>query len=177
MTLPESLGSLVVQTLIATLLSGSIVGLALKAIIDRRLERERSTREWKEKALSLLVGPVVMHLARTVAIAERYQRTFQQKTKSYFDAQLMRDSNKALRSLLLGNGYLLPQHLLEHAYRLVAHYDVWLARFDELEAIEKPTAESTFDIGFVDVPFPVEAKDAFLAVFATLRSELYGVRE
>ena len=95
MTAPDafSWGPLIVQTLVATLLSGSIVGLGLKAMVDRHFERARLTRDWQEKSLSLLIGPVVMHLARTQATAERYQRTFNAKTKSYFDAQLMRDSN------------------------------------------------------------------------------------
>ena len=178
MTAPESIqwAPLIAQTLIATLLSGSIVGLFLKTLVDRRMEQARLTREWKEQALASLIAPVVMHLARTTEIAERYQHTFQQKTKSYFDAQLMRDSNAQVRSILLSHGHLLPECLRPHAHRLIAHYDVWLGRFDAKVALEKPTSESAFDIGFVELPFPEQAKDMFLAEYANLRTELYGVR-
>src|ERR687892_28776 len=105
-------GSLVLQTLITAILSGSIVGLFLKGWLDRRMEVERSTRDWKEKSLSLLVGPVVMHLDRTKHVASRYSTTtFGQESTSFFEAQIMRESNKAIRELLLSNGHLLPEHL------------------------------------------------------------------
>lgn len=52
----------IVQTLVSTLLSGSIVGLILKVLVDRRMEKHRFTRDWKERALSVIVGPVIMHL-------------------------------------------------------------------------------------------------------------------
>jgi len=176
MSTPEiAWGPLVIQTLTAAVLSGSVVGIALKTIIDRRLERERINREWKEMTLSSLLGPLVMHLIRTDALSHLYKSTFHEKTKSYFHAQLMRESNKAVRSLILANAHLLPSALLTHAQQLIKHYDVWLARFDEKEALEKPGPESTFDMGFVEVRFPVAARDAFLQEYASLRKELYGV--
>jgi hypothetical protein len=165
-----------VQTLITTLLSGSIVGLVLKAFIDRRMDKARTTREWKDKALALLISPVVMHLGRTSEVADRYQTSSGKKTKSFFDAHLMRDSNLQVRSLLIANGHLLPESLRAHAHRLIAHYDVWIAIFDEKVALEKPHAESMFDIGFVAVAFPVAASEAFTVEYAALREELYGVR-
>jgi hypothetical protein len=166
---------LVIQTLTAAVLSGSVVGIVLKTIIDRRLEKERINREWKEKALSTLIGPLVMHLFRTDALSHLYQSTFNKKTRSYFHAQLMRESNKAVRSLLLANGHLLPSSLITHAKDLIEHYDVWLARFDEKETLEKPGPESMFDMGFVEVRFPLAARDAFFQEYGSLRNELYGV--
>jgi hypothetical protein len=56
----------------------------------------------------------------------------------------------------------------------IQRYDVWLAGFDAKEAVEKPGPESTFDMGFADVRFPVAARDAFLNEYASLRKELYG---
>ena len=166
---------LIVQTVMAAVLSGSVVGVVLKTLIDRRLEMERINREWKETALSVLLGPLVMHLARTDALSCLYKTSFREKTKSYFHAQLMRESNKAVRSLILANGHLLPSSLLIHAQDLVKHYDVWLARFDEKEALEQPGSESKFDMGFVEVRFPVAARDAFFDEYSSLRMELYGV--
>lgn len=169
--------TLVIQTLIAAVLSGSVAGIVLKAFIDRRLEKDRLNRDWKEKALASLLGPVVMHLVRTDALSNLYQSTYHQKSKSYFHAQLMRESNRAARSILLANGHLLPASLLPHAQALIRHYDVWLARFDEKEATKKPKPDSVFDMGFVEVPFPSTARDAFFDEYATLRNELYGVIE
>jgi hypothetical protein len=169
-------GPFVLQTLITTILSGSIVGLFLKGWLDRRMEAERFTRDWKEKSLSLLIGPVVMHLDRTKHVATRYRKTtYAQKTTSYFEAQLMRDSNKAIRELLLSNGHLLPEELRVPAHKLVAHYDVWLRRFDAKVAQEHPDAASTFDVGFAQPTFPDDAAQEFKASFETLRKDLYHV--
>ncbi len=172
----EYWGSLIAQTLIATLLSGAIVGVLLKAFVDRKLEKHRFTRDWKEQSLSTVVGPVVMHLDRTSKVAARYQRTYKEKTTSYFDAMLMRDSNEAVRSILLSNGHLLPEDLRTHAHALVAHYDIWLRRFDAKEALEKPDADSSFDVGFAEVRFPEAAANAFQSSYGRLREELYDVK-
>jgi hypothetical protein len=168
-------GPLVAQTLITTALSSSIVGLVLKTLLDRRFERHRFTRDWKEKSLATVVGPVVMHLNRTKEGAARYRKTFAAKTISFFEAGLMRDSNEAVRSILLSNGHLLPEGLRAHAHALVAHYDVWLRRFDAKVALEKPDANSTFDVGFAEVAFPEAAEKAFSSCYETLREELYGI--
>lgn len=167
-------GPFITQTLIATLLSGSIVGLILKILVDRKMEQHRFTRDWKERSLSTVVGPVVMHLSRTSQIAARYKAaTHAIKTTSYFDAVLMRDSNDSVRSLLLANGHLLPEELREHADALVAHYDVWLRRFDAKVALKEPDAESSFDVGFAEIPFPEAAAVAFRESYQELRKELY----
>ena len=178
MNIPETFtwGPFIGQTLIGTLLGGSIVGLIFKFIVDRRTERQRFTRDWKEQSLSELIAPVVMHLDRTSRVAERYQtKTYGEKTTSFFDAQLMRDSNEALRSLLLANGHLLSESLKPQAHALVAHYDVWLCRYDAKVALEKPDATALFDVGFAEPPFPVSAAKAFQDSYHELRKELYGV--
>ncbi|MFP5409512.1 MAG: hypothetical protein ACLGG6_00930 [Gammaproteobacteria bacterium] len=165
-----------IQTLIAAVLSGSVVGIIVNWFVQRRLDRERGNRAWKEAALSTLLGPLVMHLIRTDALSHLYQSTFRERTRSFFHAQLMRESNLAARALLLANGHLLPAPLLPHAQSLIQHYDIWLARFDEKQALENPGPESRFDMGFVEVPFPVDARDAFLAEYAALRKALYRVQ-
>jgi hypothetical protein len=171
-------GPFILQTLVATLLSGSIVGFVLKVLVDRRVEKQRFERDWKERSLSVVVGPVVMHLNRTAKVAARYSTTtFKEKTTSYFEAQLMKDSNESVRSILLSNGHLIPADLRAHAHALVAHYDVWLRRFDEKVAQTRPGADAVFDVGFAEVPFPRESADAFELAYKKLRLELYGVSE
>lgn len=142
---------------------------------NKALEVFTSEREWREKSLSELVGPVYMHLDRTSQVAKRYKKTYKEQTTSYFDALLMQDSNEAVRSVLLSKGHLLPEELRGHAHALVAHYDVWLRRFDAKVAKEAPTAESSFDVGFAEVPFPEEAAKAFRDSYKRLRKELYNV--
>lgn len=167
-------GPFIAQALVATLLSGSIVGLILKFLLDRKVDKHHFTRDWKERSLSIVVGPVVMHLNRTDHVAERYRTTTHKlKKTSYFDAKLMRDSNESLRSILLSNGHLLPRDLREHAHKLVAHYDEWLRNYDM--EVAKHDAESSFNVGFAKERFPKDAAKAFQAWYDRLQEELYGI--
>ncbi len=155
-----------------------------KAILEKEVETQftkalnvfMSQREWQEKSLSELIGPVYMHLDRTSKVAARYRiTTYKEKGKSYYDAMLMRKSNEEVRSLLLGKGYLLPETLRSYAHKLVAHYDLWLSRFDAKLNEEKPTSDSIFDIGFTEESFPEDALKAFQDAYNSLRKDLYGI--
>ncbi len=170
-------GPYVVQTLFATLLGGSFAGAYLKMRLDRRFQQEKSTRDWKEQALSDLVGPAVMHLERTGLVAERYRETSHfLEGDSYFDAMLMRDSNVELRGILLSKGHLIPEELRPHANTLVGHYDLWLRRFDAKVEKDQPTADSIFDVGLAEIEFPTASVDAFKSCYLQMREELYGVK-
>lgn len=70
-----SWGPFIIQTLVATLLSGSIVGLVLNVLVDRNFEKHRFTRDWKEQSLALVVGPVVMDLNCTAQMIVLLQRS------------------------------------------------------------------------------------------------------
>lgn len=153
------------QTFLATLLSASIIGI----FVNYAIEETRFTRDWKERSLSEVVGPVVMHLDRTARVADRYS----DHPASYLEAQIMRDSNEAVRSILLRNGHLIPTNLVVHAHKLVEHYDVWIRRFDEKVARENPTPDIRFDVGFSNPGFPEDAQIAFKESFVLLRMELY----
>lgn len=178
--------------IIAGVTSGTVISLILGVLLHRAkttIEKEvegqfnkafevfKSAREWKEKALANLIGPVVMHLERTSRVADRYSRqTFKEKGKSYSDAMLMRESNDAVRSILLANGHLVPENLRVPAHKLVAHYDLWINRFDTKFEKEKPTADSVFDVGFAEEPFPKDAVKAFQDSYEGLRGELYDIK-
>ena len=184
----ESLLSGIIAGITSGTLISAILGILLhraKTTIEKEVENQftkalevfKSAREWKEKSLSELLGPVVMHLGRTSRVAERYSTTtYKEKGKSYSDAMLMKESNEAVRSILLSNGQFLPENLRSQAHKLVAHYDLWESRFDAKVEKEKPTADSVFDIGFTEEPFPEDAVKAFQDSYESLRYELYDVK-
>jgi len=177
--------------IVAGLTSGTVVALIIGFLLHRAkttigqevenrfkeaLEVFKSEREWKEASLSKLLGPVVMHLERTLRVSDRYSKTtYNVAGKSYPDAMLMKESNEAIRSILLTNGHLIPENLLSKAHTLVAHYDLWLSRFILKFNKEKPTVDSVFDIGFAEEPFPEDAVRAFKSAYASMRNELYKV--
>lgn len=168
-----------VQTFLATLLSSSLVGIGVTAWIERSTEQQRFTRDWRERSLVEVVGPVTMHLSRTSHIAELYREGgHREKGTSYLQAQLLRESNERVRSILISRGHLIPDSLQSHARALVRHYDAWLLRFDaELagRAGEPLSLDAKFDIGFSRPEFPEDAPAAFEQVHRRLRAELYGL--
>ncbi len=184
----ESLLSGIIAGITSGTVISAILGILLhraKTTIEKEVEDQftkalevfKSARGWKEKSLSKLLGPVVMHLERTSRVAERYSTTtYKEKGKSYSDAMLMKESNEAVRSILLSNGHLLPENLRSQAHQLVAHYDLWESRFDAKVKKDKPTADSVFDIGFTEEPFPEDAVKAFQDSYESLRDKLYDVK-
>lgn len=71
----------IVQTAIAALLSAGIIG----AFVQYAIDQAQFKQQWQERALSEVVGPVVMHLDRTKRVAARYSK----RPVSYFDAQVL----------------------------------------------------------------------------------------
>lgn len=156
----------IAQTLVASLLSASIIG----AFVQYAINQAEFSRSWKQRQLSEVIAPVVMHLDRTSRVAARYG----QDPESYFDAQIMRDSNATVRNILLTKGDLIPDDLLEYSHKLVEHFDVWIRQFDEKAVREKPNPDSQFDVGFAKPEFPEQAVPAFQKYFVKLRDELHG---
>jgi hypothetical protein len=114
------------QTILAALISGTVVatvvGALLKFHFDTSFEEFKSAHNRDETVLTQLVGPVVMLLDRTEAVAKRYGERSTRRT--FGDADLLRASNEAMRDLLIFKGYLIPAALLKDAHCLVVHYTV-----------------------------------------------------
>ena len=174
------------RLVLAGLLSGGVIA-ALMTLVAHKYQTHteeaikaefaeiRSARAWREKILATVVGPVVMHLDRTDRVSRRYRQDAAKKKPSYLDARTMRESNEAVRAILLANGHLIPEELREHSHRLIEHYDVWIRRFDEKAAAGTPAPDTPFDIQFVEPRFPRDATDAFRRVYESMRGELLGL--
>lgn len=170
--------------LIAALLSGSVVAAILNAYLKKDLEEFLSGRERKETVLTEVVGPATMHFARTIAIADRYGAS---SAQLFGDADLLRDSNVTMRSLLISKGHLIPSALLKPTQCLIVHYDIWLKRFDATkqqfvaERGREPRINDRFDVGFAELEdkkcggFPNKLPDQFSSEFERLRKELYEI--
>ena len=133
--------STILHQAISAVLSGSIAAALIGVIFHRRtrsieqqlriqaeaqIDVSRSTREWQERALSEVLGPAAMHLARTRRAFDRW------KDKQLFlEMEIIGKSNGFIRDILLQNGHPLPTDLVGHASALVEHYDAWLEEFDK----------------------------------------------
>jgi hypothetical protein len=121
-------------------------------------------------ALSQLLGPVFMQLDRTSRAFQRW------KGKNlYLEAKVIREGNTTIRDLLLQKAHLIPPDLLDHAGKLIEHYDRWLEEYEKKRASENPDLESTFVfVGPEGFPFPHQSEKAFKDSFSRIFKELYG---
>ncbi|HWR82947.1 MAG TPA: hypothetical protein VN285_06575 [Candidatus Deferrimicrobium sp.] len=176
---------LVIETLVAAVLSSAVVGVIASALLTRYTEevtlqvrqqfeqslvRFRSNIEWKEKALSELLGPVVMQLDRTQIAFDRWT-----SDNLYLEAKIIKEGNQTIRDLLLSKGHLIPPDLLEHADSLIEHYDRWLEEFDHLRGSRDQRLDEPFVfVGTKGYPFPRRSADLFRQRFREMWSQLYG---
>lgn len=172
-TLGGLLGSGLASTIAASLVlrRSRLIESEIKRQFDERLKIFESTRVWKEKCLSQLLGPAVMQLERTKRAFDRWDAK-----NLYLEAKIVRDGNVAVRDLLLSNGHLIPPELMEHASLLVEHYDRWLEEFETKRVKESPANEDAFVfVGPQGFPFPSKSEQQFKEVFRRLQQDLYGV--
>jgi hypothetical protein len=178
----------VTELVLAAVISGGVVsvllGFGLRLLFERHLGRAteeiknefaerallyRSSREWREASVRELLGPVYMQLDRSGRAFERWKaRNF------YIETTVMKEGNTTVRDLLLQKGYLIPPPLLEHAGKLVEHYDRWLEEYENVRGGEHPDPHAPFVfVGPKGFPFPVEAERAFRTTFKRMWTDLY----
>ena len=87
--------------------------------LQRNVEIFRTTRAWKEAAISELLGPMVMQFDRVKRAFKRYQRK-----NVYLETKVMAEGNSTIKTLLLSHGHLIPPELFDDAGSLVEHFDV-----------------------------------------------------
>jgi hypothetical protein len=143
----------------------------IKSHFDRQFNVFQSTRAWKQQALAELFGPLVMHLDRTKAAFDRWDGK-----NLFLEGQVVRQGNQTVRDTLLNNGHLIPPHLVEHATKLIVHYDVWMEEFDRVRNSKASVTDESFVfVGPAGYPFPHDAEVKFKEEFARLQRELYAV--
>ena len=172
-TLGGLLGSSVATAVLGALILrwNKTVESDIKSHFDRQFNVFQSTRAWKQQALAELFGPLIMHLDRTKAAFDRWDGK-----NLFLEGQVVRKGNETVRDTLLSKGHLIPPQLIEHATRLVVHYDVWMEEFDRVRSSKSADADTSFVfVGPVGYPFPSDSEAAFKKEFARLQHDLYGV--
>lgn len=151
-------------TLLATVISSCMTGFTTRIAIE-----VRGRHEWKEKAVSELLGLVDLQFDRTRRAFERYN-----DKNLYLEAKVLKEGNEAIRSLLLSRAYLIPPELRDDAAKLVQHYDVWLEVFEKTRGGTQPDLNSPFVFaGPAGYPFPTESETHFRTVYSNYWNELY----
>lgn len=168
---------------IATLLSSTVVATLLTILFQRRItkaveevkaeiKREEdiftSQRQWQEKSVSELLGPLYMQFDRTKRAMRRWKAN-----NLYLEAKVVRGANMTIRDLLLTKGSLIPKELLEDAGELVSHYDHWLEEFEKLRGESNPSLDQPLPYVFT-YDFPHRAEERFKYMFHKMWTDLYG---
>jgi hypothetical protein len=130
------------QMIFTAVLSGTVFSAILGLVFHRRLksvearlneelqrnvEIFRTTRAWKEAAISELFGPMVMQFHRVKRACNRYKRK-----NIYLETKVIAEGNTTIKHLPLSHGHLIPAELLDDAGHLVEHFDVWLEEFERV---------------------------------------------
>ena len=128
-----------------------------------------STRTWKEKAVSELLGPLYIQFDRTKRAFNRWQ-----SQNLFLEAKVIKEGNLTIRDLLLTKSHLIPPELLEDAGKLVEHYDRWLEEYERIRSSQNPGLHAPFVfVGPQGYPFPNDAENKFRNVFKQMWMELY----
>ena len=130
------------------------------------LQELLSKREAKEKILHDVIGPVVMQLHRTEMAFKRYNIG-----GGYLETEVIKRANESAREILLTRGYMLSGKLLDHANKLIEHYDAWLEQCNKMRS--NGNIEGQVWVGPQGYPFPVDAEKAFRCRCEELRNELW----
>ena len=158
------------QTVIAAVISSGVIATVIGLLFQRRMTIFQSSRAWKEKSVSQLLGPLWMQLDRTKRAFDRWQ-----SKNLYLEAKIIREGNLVIRDLLLSKADLIPPKLRGDAGRLVEHYDRWLEEYERVRGAVQPDLEASFVFaGPKGSPFPTTAEANFKNSFVSLWNELYA---
>ena len=120
-----------------------------------------------QKTIHEFLGVVSVNFRRSRIAYDNYL----QGGKRYIHARVLRECNEQIRSALLENSFLLPADLIEHALELIAHYDIWLKKWYDLERRQAPGLGDEFVFQNTAV-FPREAEKALMDEFLRIHMEL-----
>jgi hypothetical protein len=174
-----------VKIVIGGLLSGTVISSVMGVFLAKRTSQlqaeiknrhEKATRifeshrNWKERAVAELLGPLYLQFDRTKRAFDAYTAA-----NTFLEAKVLRDGNLIIRDLLLIKMHLIPPDLLSDAGDLVEHYDKRLEEFEKVRNEKRPDLMTPFVfVGPKGYLFPREAESRFREAFKTMRNELYN---
>ena len=176
---PPWLSRVFAQPIVLTILGGVIGGL-IALYTNLFLEKYRFERQWKTDYLTQFIAPATMYISRTKDIADRYRRN-----PTYAEAEILYESNKAMRELLLSKAHLIRSGLVPSFQCLLTHYDIWIKRYnltleDHVRNGKAPRGEERFDVGYSELEnrncgaYPKDINAKVVAEFKLLQDDLYG---
>jgi hypothetical protein len=145
------------------------------AILKREFEalakKDTSYFEWRKNTVELL-GQVYIHLNRLkLAFQNKYSKI--KDHDPFYEDEIIYQSNKHIRDLLINNGHFLPPELLDEATKLVEHFDVWLTKYHQTRIVQKDFHSKQIYVGPDGFRFPENAEKMFKDKYVEMFNELH----
>ncbi len=118
-----------------------------------------------EVVLNELLAPLKVNLERSGEMFRRWNK------QDLFLEEIIHDSNKFARDLLISKSHMIPTDLLPEASQLVDHYNAWLEEYERVRpnGIRDPNEPFVFvGVPPINKPFPREASLKFIDRFKEL---------
>jgi len=129
---------------------------ALGAGLQPQVDRQRLLLE--------LLGPMVIHFDRSLHAFRVWNAD-----NTVLVTEVIRESNAAVRDVLLQRAELIPTDLVPDAVALLELYDAW---FIEYERVRRDRDTPYVFVGPKGIPFPTDSEKRFRARYDTLVGEL-----
>lgn len=104
-----------------------------------------------------------------LARSDRAYAGYLENGKTFLYAKILKDTNDALRHLILAHAHLLPPSQTGNAQTLLHHIDVWGALWEEVQRKSKPSLETVF-VFENRVTFPRSEVANLMAYYETLKN-------
>ena len=98
---------------------------------------------------------------------KRIYQSYQQNEQSFLYAQILKDNNDRIRTILFQISHLLPQELLSHCLDLMHHLDVWTELWIDLYNKGTPKLNEQFVFNN-NINYPVKAEAALTKFYKTI---------
>lgn len=98
-----------------------------------------SSLEWKKKSYAELLSPLVLQFERSKNCYKRYL-----VNQQFLHAQTLKKANSEILRLLSKKAFLIPEHLMQDALKIIDHLDVWFEQYELLEKEINPIATDKF---------------------------------
>ena len=120
-----------------------------------------------EKEKIKFLGKIVIQFSRSRIAYNNYLTN----GKTFIFAKILKNSNQAAQTLLLENSYLLSDNLIADSLKLIAHFDIWMEKWNDLANSKffKLEEEFSFENSFT---FPKEAAKNLEKEFLKFREKI-----
>ncbi|WP_449397779.1 hypothetical protein [Chryseobacterium wanjuense] len=145
------------------------------AVLKREFEvlskKDSSYFEWRKNTVELL-GQVYIHLNRLkLAFQNKYSKI--KEYDPFYEDEIIYQSNKHIRDLLISNGHYLQPELLNEASKLIEHFDVWLTKYHQTRVMQKDLHSKQIYVYLDGFQFPENAEKMFKEKYVEMFNELH----